>query len=108
MAKSKKKSDGTVVVAEAIGRALGMVPGTAEALKVQHPHPVDEAMAALAEGQTKLAEATVAAGDQAAAVPGVRSKAAATKARKTRARNATKRATRPVRTATARSRSRRS
>jgi hypothetical protein len=82
MAKQKKKADGTVVVAEAIGRALGMVPGTAQALKAQHPHPVDDAMAALAEGQTRLAEATVAAGDPAGPI-GMPAKRTVTRVRKT-------------------------
>jgi hypothetical protein len=87
MAKRENDGGATVAVAEAVGRALGMVAGTADALKAQHPHPVDEAMAALAAGQVRLAEATEAAGDQAASALTsaktvvARTRKAATKAR---------------------------
>jgi hypothetical protein len=83
MARQKKKADGTVVVAEAIGRALGMVPGTAQALKVQHPHPIAEAMTAMAAGQERLAEATVAGGDPAGPI-GIPVKRTAMKRRTTK------------------------
>ena len=109
MAKHKKKTNGTVLVAEAIGRAFGMVPGTANALKMQHPHPVDEAMAALAEGQATLADATAASGDQAAA-PGIVVKTTARRRRtaakpKAALRTSGKGAKKPGRAGTGRSRS---
>jgi hypothetical protein len=79
---AKRKKDGAaVVVAEVIGRALGTVVGTAEALKAQHPHPIDEALTALDAGEVKLAEASAAVGKRSREI-GTSLKAAATSTRK--------------------------
>ena len=60
MAKGKSKPIITVVdrTAEAVGRALGGVASTIESLRVQHPHPVEEAREALAAGQKAIAGVT--------------------------------------------------
>ena len=58
MAKRKKNDGAAVVVAEAIGRALGMVVNTADALKAQLPHPIDEAMAVLRKQGAKASTRT--------------------------------------------------
>ncbi|HVH28025.1 MAG TPA: hypothetical protein VM818_14750 [Vicinamibacterales bacterium] len=55
MAKRKSKSSAAVDrAAEAVGNTLGSIAGTIESLQSQHPHPVEEARAALAAGQQTL------------------------------------------------------
>ena len=43
--------------AEAVGRTIGTVARSVDALRAQHPHPVDEARKTLAAGRKTLARA---------------------------------------------------
>ena len=61
MAKTSGASNGITVAAEAVGSALGRVAGTVDRLKAEHPHPIDEAREALAEGQAIVSDTATAA-----------------------------------------------
>jgi len=88
--------------AEFVGRALGRVAGTVDALMAEHPHPVDEVREALAEGQTRVAAIAAEIEERAGTAVG-EAKAAMAKTRKTmtrarrRAARTTARATRKTR-----------
>src|SRR5689334_10294333 len=45
-------------VAESVGRAAGAVAGQVDAIRAEHPHPVEEAKEAVATGTAKVAAAT--------------------------------------------------
>lgn len=88
MAKSKSavagenKTEAVVfATAEAVGRALGMVAGTVDQLKAAHPHPIDEARAAIAEGQQQLSDLAADVSERADAIE-TSTKAAVKKTRK--------------------------
>ena len=85
MANTKDASTGITAAAEAVGSALGHVAGTVDRLKAEHPHPIDEAREALAQGQAVVKDTAAAASEGVSAVIDTARKAVAT-VRKTAAR----------------------
>jgi hypothetical protein len=45
-------------VAEAVGGALGSIAGQVDAIKAEHPHPVEEVRGVIADGQARAATMT--------------------------------------------------
>src|SRR6188472_1149628 len=78
VAKTSGASNGITVAAEAVGSALGRVAGTVDRLKAEHPHPIDEAREALAEGQAIVSDTATAATEGVSAVIDTARKAVAT------------------------------
>lgn len=68
VAKTEDSNTGINAAAEAVGSALGRVAGTVDRLKADHPHPIDEARAALAQGQAVVKDTAAAASEGVSAV----------------------------------------
>jgi hypothetical protein len=86
VAQTKDPNTGITAAAEAVGSALGHVAGAVDRLKADHPHPIDEAREALAQGQTVVKDTAAAASEGVSAVIDTARKAVAT-VRKTAARS---------------------